>query len=106
MKKQKQALQFLRIIGIIEGISYLVLLLISMPIKYIYQNPTPVKVNGWIHGILFTILAFAILYVWINRKWKFKRAFVAGIASLVPLGTFWFDKYLKAEIKEIAEAKI
>lgn len=98
MQKHIKAIQFLRVVGIIEGISYLILLLISMPLKYIYKNPTPVLINGWIHGVLFTILAAAILYAWILRKWKFNRACIAGLASLIPLGTFWFDKSLKAEL--------
>lgn len=101
MQKHKKALQFLRAVGIVEGISYLVLLLISMPLKYIYKNPTPVLINGWIHGVLFTLLALAIIYVWIIRKWKFSRAFIAGVASLIPLGTFWFDKSLKQELKSL-----
>lgn len=72
-----------------------------MPMKYIYNNPQPVLINGWVHGVLFTILAVAILYVWIIRKWQFKRAFIAGLASLIPLGTFWFDRSLIQEIKQI-----
>jgi integral membrane protein len=101
MQTHIKAIQFLRIIGIIEGISYLVLLCISMPMKYIYGNAKPVLINGWIHGVLFSILAVAIVYVWILRKWKFKKAFVAGLASLIPLGTFWFDKQLKQEINQL-----
>ncbi|MFY8127457.1 MAG: DUF3817 domain-containing protein [Chitinophagaceae bacterium] len=92
-----KAIQQLRVIGLIEGISYMVLLFISMPIKYFAHNPWPVKINGWIHGILFVLLSMAILNVWIKLKWPFKRAFIAGVASLLPFGTFWFDKSLKQE---------
>lgn len=99
--KEIKALQQLRLIGIIEGVSYLVLLFISMPLKYIYKFPKPVIVNGWIHGVLFVLLAAAIIYVWIIRKWPFKRAFVAGLASIIPFGTFWFDKSLKKEVNEL-----
>jgi integral membrane protein len=101
MTKEIKALQQLRWIGIIEGVSYLVLLFISMPLKYVFKLPKPVIINGWIHGFLFVLLAVAILYVWILRKWPFKRAFTAGIASLVPFGTFWFDKSLKKEVDEL-----
>ena len=101
MKNSIQALQHLRIIGILEGISYLVLLFISMPLKYIYKLPQFVIVNGWVHGFLFVLFAIAVLRVWIVRKWAFKKAFIAGLASLVPFGTFWFDKQLKQEINEV-----
>lgn len=92
-----KALQQLRIIGLIEGISYLVLLFISMPLKYFANFPEAVKVNGWIHGVLFVLLGLAVINVWIKQRWPFKRAFIAGIASLLPFGTFWFDKSLKEE---------
>lgn len=103
MNKHLQAIQNLRIIGIIEGISYLVLLFISMPLKYIFKIKEAVIVNGWIHGFLFVLLAIAIVYVWVIRKWPFKRAFVAGLASIIPFGTFWFDKSLKKEQLSIAQ---
>ncbi|MBL7764563.1 MAG: DUF3817 domain-containing protein [Chitinophagaceae bacterium] len=97
MQKHILALQQLRWIGIAEGISYIILLCVSMPLKYIFDFPQAVIVNGWIHGALFVILALAILRVWILRKWPFSRALTAGIASLLPFGTFWFDKKLKLE---------
>jgi integral membrane protein len=97
MNKQIDAIKHLRIIGIAEGISYLVLLFICMPLKYIFKLDMPVKINGWIHGVLFVLLAIAIIRVWVLRKWPFKRAFTAGVASLLPFGTFWFDKSLKIE---------
>jgi integral membrane protein len=50
-----------------------------------------------VHGFLFVLLAIAILKTWVLCKWPFKRALIAGIASLVPFGTFWFDKSLQKE---------
>lgn len=97
MNKQLNAIKQLRVIGIAEGISYLVLLLISMPLKYWANLPQAVIVNGWIHGGLFVLLAISVIYTWVVCRWPFKRAFIAGILSLVPLGTFWFDKGLKRD---------
>lgn len=97
MKKQLNAIKQLRVIGIAEGISYLVLLLISMPLKYLANLPQAVIVNGWIHGGLFVLFAISVLYTWIVCSWPFKRAFTAGVLSLVPFGTFWFDKGLKRD---------
>jgi integral membrane protein len=101
MHKDFKIIRQLRVIGIIEGISYLVLLFISMPLKYLFKLPQPVIVNGWVHGFLFMLLAFAILRAWIARKWSFKRAFIAGLASLLPFGTFWFDKSLQKEEEKL-----
>tara|TARA_B110000037_G_C17015610_1_gene463149 strand:- start:590 stop:877 length:288 start_codon:yes stop_codon:yes gene_type:complete len=80
-----------------EGISYLTLLGISMPLKYIFDMPMFVKVNGWIHGVLFIFFCLFLLQCMLKLKWTFFRALVGFVASLVPFGAFWFDKSLKRE---------
>jgi integral membrane protein len=90
-------LTWLRKAGIAEGISFLVLLCIAMPLKYFFGLPIAVKIFGWVHGILFvTFLSLA----WEvksdlgkNLKW-FATAFLAAI---IPTGTFFFDKQLQKE---------
>jgi integral membrane protein len=94
MNKQ---LSWLRKTGIAEGISFLVLLLIAMPLKYYFDQPMAVKFVGWFHGLLFIIF--------IVMAWKFKTEHnknikwfaIAFIAALLPGGTFFFDKKLKKE---------
>ena len=93
----KTPISRLRVIGIIEGISYLILLGIGMPLKYLAGIPEVVKVVGWAHGVLFVLFCLALLHVWIVRRWSIGRAFLAFVASLVPFGTFIFDKSLKRE---------
>ncbi len=84
----------LRIAGITEGISFIILLCIAMPLKYYFNQPMAVKIVGWIHGVLF--IAFVLL-AWNyknehnkNLKW-FALAFAA---ALIPGGTFLFDRKL------------
>ncbi len=91
-----------RVIGIIEGISYLILLGIAMPLKYLAGIPEVVKVVGWAHGVLFVLYCLALLHVWIARRWSFGRAVLAFIVSLLPFGTFIFDKSLRREEQLIA----
>jgi integral membrane protein len=97
MNSKLNSIKQIRLIGMIEGISYLFLLFVSMPLKYIFKFPQAVIINGWVHGFLFVLLAFSILKTWVVCKWPFKRAFIAGVASLLPFGTFWFDKSLQKE---------
>jgi integral membrane protein len=94
---QKKLLRNLRYSGIVEGISFLVLLLIAMPMKYIFHKPVFVLVFGWLHGVLFVTYAYFVIRAWIARKWIFKKAFRIGIASVIPLGTFYTDKEIKKE---------
>lgn len=87
----------LRLVGFIEGISYLVLLLIAMPLKYWAGMPQAVKVVGWAHGLLFVLFILALLQVTLIHKWNLKKAIIAFVASLIPFGTFILDSSLKKE---------
>ena len=92
-----RALKFLRYIGIAEGISFLVLLLIAMPLKYLMDRELAVKYIGWVHGVLFMLYIFQVLYVKGIQGWPFKKFLLAFIAAWLPLGTFFFDRVLKKE---------
>ncbi|MFD2162996.1 DUF3817 domain-containing protein [Paradesertivirga mongoliensis] len=87
----------LRWIGIAEGVSFLVLLLIAMPMKYIYGNAMPVKVVGWAHGALFVIYVLAVLRATLALSWNYKRTGLFLAASFLPLGPFFFDGNLSRE---------
>lgn len=94
-----------RAIALFEGISYLVLLGIAMPLKYVAEIPEPVKYVGWAHGLLFILFGLLLLQVWVVKKWSFGKVCLAFIASLVPFGTFWLDRKLKEEELQIKDEK-
>lgn len=85
-----------RLIGLIEGISYLALLFIAMPMKYLYGNPIPVKIVGMTHGILFILFVMLLIAAAQKHRWSFKFNSMMFIASLLPFGTFFTDSRLKA----------
>jgi len=82
-------------ISLIEGISFLVLLFIAMPLKYIYELPMAVNVVGWIHGVLFVIYIYVVFPTASKLKWDFSRTLFALIASVLPFGPFIFDRNLR-----------
>lgn len=91
-------LNLFRATAILEGISYLALFGITMPLKYWAGIPEPNKIVGYVHGVLF--IAFIILTVLVcyKKKWGLKRLFIFGIASLLPFATFYVEeKYLRPE---------
>jgi integral membrane protein len=89
-------LKILSILAILEGISYLVLLGICMPLKYIYDIPEPTRPVGMIHGILFVAFLIWVVIVGNEKNWNLKVYSYAFVASLLPIGTFMFDKkYVK-----------
>ena len=90
-------LSWLRRAGIAEGISFLVLIGIAMPLKYFFHQPMAVKIFGWAHGILF--VAFLVM-AWeykTDSKKNLKWFATAFLAAIIPTGTFFFDKKLKEE---------
>ncbi|GIO04135.1 DUF3817 domain-containing protein [Brevibacillus reuszeri] len=86
-----------RVIGILEGISYLVLLGIAMPLKYFLDVPAAVKIVGALHGLLFVLYILALAHVTLKNRWSIIRVIGAFIASLLPFGNFVLDARLKKE---------
>jgi integral membrane protein len=100
--KEKKLLHRFRMIAIAEGISFLILVGIAMPLKYIFHFPEAVKAFGWVHGALFVsfiYFAFEVMTVFKKSLGWFAKAFLAAI---LPCGTFVLDKQLKKEEKALA----
>ncbi len=87
----------LRLVGLVEGVSYLVLLGVAMPLKYFGGRPLPVRVVGMTHGLLFIAFCFALLFALIEHGWTLKRGAGFFIASLLPFGTLVMDGQLRRE---------
>ena len=84
-----------RLIAFLEGISFIILLFIAMPIKYILGEPLIVKYVGMGHGVLFLLFLLLLLVTAREYKWKISFISMAFLASLVPFGTFYLEKKLK-----------
>lgn len=89
----EQYKQFL-ITGKVEGYSYLVLLLIAMPLKRLFGLPEAVTIVGLIHGILFIAFMWQILKLLLSKDFTFKQAVLAFVLSLIPFGTFYLKRIL------------
>ena len=96
-------IRLLRKVGMAEGISFLILLLIAMPLKYGLGMPLAVKYTGWAHGVLFVSYIGLAYYAKEIYHWPFKRFLQAFVSAWLPLGTFFFDGRLKIEEKRITE---
>lgn len=88
----KRNLTRLRMVGIAEGISYLLLLGICMPLKYIFDIPEPTFFVGLAHGILFVVYCLLVVLVAYQHRWSFLTMCWALVASLLPFGPFVADK--------------
>lgn len=84
-------------ISVLEGISYLLLLGIAMPLKHFLDMPLAVKYTGWAHGILFMLYAVYAVMCWYKYKWSYEKAALIFLASLLPFAPFIVDRKLKKE---------
>lgn len=89
------AFTLFRIIAIVEGLSWLVLLFIAMPLKYIADSPEMVSMVGRAHGGLFVAFVIMGMIIAYRHEWTPKLMGYAFLASLLPFGTFYFDYWLQ-----------
>ncbi|MGB6222208.1 DUF3817 domain-containing protein [Haloferula sp.] len=83
-----------RWIGMAEGISYLLLLGIAMPLKYWAEMPMAVRVTGSAHGGLFVLLMLVTAAAWGSKSLSTKDSALVVVASLLPFGPFLIDRRL------------
>ena len=84
-----------RMIALAEGISFLTLLFIAMPMKYFMGMPEVVRVVGSIHGGLFVLYVGLLAMLHFRQRWTFSFSLYALLASVIPFGTFMLDKQLR-----------
>jgi integral membrane protein len=114
MHALKTSLGRLRIVGMWEGVSFLLLLGVAMPLKYMADWPMGVKVVGMAHGILFVLYVIAALHAALERDWTWRRTGLVLVASVLPAGPFVVDARilreevarLEAAARESAEQKV
>lgn len=93
-------IKLFRLITLLEGSSYLLLLFIAVPLKYLMGDESYVKLLGMPHGVLF-ILYIVFTFIFQKKmKWSLINFLIILVASVIPFGTFYVDKkYLRKIIK-------
>ncbi len=99
-------IQWLRYSALTEGVSWLVLLFIAMPLKYVWGDPSFVRAVGMTHGVLFILLITLLLQTFMEERIDKKEAITIFIASFLPFGTFFTDKSLREVIAEEEAVKV
>jgi integral membrane protein len=95
-KKIKMShIRVFRMIALAEGVSFLTLLFMAMPMKYFMGMPEVVRVVGSIHGLLFVLYVGLLAMLHVRQRWSFSFSLYALVASVIPFGTFMLDKQLR-----------
>ena len=81
----------LRLTGLVEGLSFIILLVIAMPLKYLAGQPQMVSIVGMAHGVLFVLYIGLTVLAKFKYSWSWKKMLLLWLASIVPLGTFYAD---------------
>lgn len=87
-----------KIVSFLEGISYLLLMFVGMPYKYLEslgKTAVYVKMFGMPHGVLFVAYIILAIVLKFTLKWNYKEFGMVCLLSLLPFGTFFVRKYLK-----------
>lgn len=95
------ALKRFRIISAIEGLSYLILVFIAMPIKYMGDNPYYVKIFGMAHGVLFVLFMISLFETKRKESWSTGFMFQLFVLSLIPFGAFLIENRVKPKENNI-----
>jgi len=88
------ALKRLIWIGHAEGVSYLLLLGIAMPLKYMWGMPQAVKITGIVHGVLFVLFVFALINAKMDTRLPMGKVILGFLASIIPFGTFFLGRIM------------
>ncbi len=86
----------LRLVGLMEGSSYLLLLGVAMPLKYLWGEPWMVENVGWIHGLLFIGYSLMVLQAFLVKALGVRSVALALVAAVLPFGPFILDIKLRA----------
>lgn len=91
-KTRSPVLRWFHAIAVAEGYSYLLLLGIAMPLKYMAGLPLAVTIVGSLHGALFIAYALAAVFLFTHAKWPLSRIPGLFYAAVLPFGTFVLER--------------
>jgi len=86
--------QVLRVVAVVEAVSFLVLVLVAVPLKYLGDEEAGVKVMGPVHGVLFVLFVLLTIFVAADERWRLKRTLLTLLCAVIPFGGFIADRKL------------
>lgn len=86
---------FLRCVALAEAMSYLLLVGVAMPLKYLAGQPLAVRVVGLVHGLLFLVFCWALLQALLKVKWPMSRCAFVMLVSFIPVIPFFYDRRMQ-----------
>lgn len=85
----------LRLISFLEGLSFLLLLGVAMPLKYWFDKPFLVPYAGMFHGVMFVVFIVLLLVVCQIKGWSLSVFVIGLVVAILPFAPFWFERYIR-----------
>ncbi|MDP1824071.1 MAG: DUF3817 domain-containing protein [Archangium sp.] len=98
-------MKLFRIVSLAEGVSWLLLFFVAMPLKYGAGWPEGVWLMGRVHGGLFVLFVFSLARAAVDADWGAREIARAFAASLVPFGAFWLERRFREESRAAAGSR-
>lgn len=92
MSNKNLAVTTFRYLSVLEALSFLLLLFIAMPLKYVWNMPEYVRVIGMAHGVLFVLYIAGSYVMYEKLSWSFKVWAIVMVCAVLPFGPFYADK--------------
>ena len=84
-----------RVLSFVEGVSFLLLLGVAMPLEYLAGSPEAVEVVGMAHGVLFVLYVLAAIHLTLVMRWSLGWLATAFVAAVLPFGPFVLEARLR-----------
>ncbi len=84
-------------VSLAEGVSFLLLLFLAVPLQIFGHHQTPVMIFGMLHGLLFVAYLMIAVYGYLQRKWSTRHLVWILVMSVLPTGAFFAERAVRAE---------
>jgi integral membrane protein len=89
-------------VSLAEGVSFLLLLCVGMPIQFGAGNLVPMRIFGTVHGLLFIAYVLLALDGRNQLKWAGKRTLWVLVMAVLPTGAFFAERSVRGELARVA----
>jgi len=96
--------RFFVYVSLAEGVSFLLLLLVGMPIQFAGHDLTPMRIFGTVHGLLFIAYVLLALDGRNQLEWTVKRTLWVLVMAVLPTGAFFAERSVRAELAAAGRA--
>jgi integral membrane protein len=93
------------VVAFLEGLSFLVLLGVAMPLKYLGGVALATRVVGLFHGLAFLAYVVVVVDALATKAWPNRTVALGLLAAFLPAGTFVFVSHVRKLGPPLAPAR-